>query len=299
MLEIKGISQTFGHQSVLDDINLTIEKGEIVGLVAPNGTGKTTLLNIIMNFLKPDKGKIVYNENLNYSTKKKEIQMRRHLSFLPEIDDLYQDLTGLEHINYYARLWKQSTKEVDQIIARLHMGHYVKNPVKTYSLGMRQRLCFAMLLAADTEVMLMDEVMNGLDPDNVNLLTDELVSLKEKGKIIMIASHLLNNLDLYSDRVLFLKEGKVVLESVHKGQHNMSYIKVTIPSHIIEELNAEKPFPDNTRYMSGALLCIPLNGMEPDQVGDWVSFFYEKGYRDASIGEIGSSEWYSELYANQ
>ncbi|PRY80091.1 ABC transporter ATP-binding protein [Alkalibacterium olivapovliticus] len=299
MLEIKGVSQSFGDHTVLDDINLTIRGGEIVGLVAPNGTGKTTLLNIVMNFLKPDEGKITYKQKMDYSSKRKEIQMRRHLSFLPEIDDLYQELTGLEHINYYGRLWQQTTREVEQIIERLHMTHYVKNPVKTYSLGMRQRLCFAMMLAADTEVMLMDEVMNGLDPDNVDLLTAELINLKERGKIIMIASHLLNNLDLYSDRVLFLKDGRVVLESVHESQECDSYIKVTVPSHAIEQLKTEKPFPEGSRYMSHRLLCIPLNGMQPDQVGDWVSFLYKKGYRDTTIGEIGSSEWYSELYNNK
>lgn len=298
MLRIKGITQSFGKHTVLDTITLDISSGEIVGLVAPNGTGKTTLLNIIMNFLKPDKGQITYKNKLDYSTKKKEIQMRKNLSFLPEIDDLYQELTGSEHINYYARLWKQSSKEVDQIINRLHMAHYVKNPVKTYSLGMRQRLCFAMMLAADTEVMLMDEVMNGLDPDNVNLLTDELITLKKRGKIIIIASHLLDNLDLYSDRVLFLKDGKVALESVHSAQDRPLYIKVTVPTQDLELLKLNKPFPEDTRHMSDTLLCVPLDDMHPNEVGEWVSLFYKKGYTDATIGEIGSSEWYSELYNN-
>ncbi|MDZ7835433.1 MAG: ABC transporter ATP-binding protein [Alkalibacterium sp.] len=161
MLHIKNVSQSFGQNVVLDNISITIEKGEIIGLVAPNGTGKTTLLNIIMNFLSPDEGEVIYGKSLDYSTKKNEIEMRRHLSFLPEIDDLYQELTGIEHINYYASLWNQSTSDVEEIIDRLNMSHYVKNTVKTYSLGMRQRLCFAMILAADTDVMLMDEVMNG------------------------------------------------------------------------------------------------------------------------------------------
>lgn len=298
MLKIESISQSFGKQTVLNDITLTIKNGEIVGLVAPNGTGKTTLLNIIMNFLKPDKGKITYNEKLDYTTNKKEIQMRRHVSFLPEIDDLYQELTGLEHISYYARLWKQSASEVQQIIEMLDMSRYVKNPVRTYSLGMRQRLCFAMMLAADTEVMLMDEVMNGLDPDNVNLLTAELIDLKEKGKIIIIASHLLDNLDVYSDRVLFLKDGQVALESVHSSQASELYIKVTVTSENLKSLEKERAFPEKTRHISDTLLCVPLKGMDPDQVGDWISFFYKKGYKEAVIGEIGSSEWYRELYTS-
>lgn len=298
MLHIKDVSQSFGQHVILDNISITIEKGEIIGLVAPNGTGKTTLLNIIMNFLNPDEGEVSYEDSLDYSTKKKEIQMRRHLSFLPEIDDLYQELTGLEHINYYARLWKQSTSNVEAIINRLNMNHYVKNPVKTYSLGMRQRLCFAMILAADTEVMLMDEVMNGLDPDNVNLLTDELIKLKAQGKIILIASHLLNNLDLYADRVLFLRDGHIALESHNSTQNEELYLKVSISKSEVASLLKENQFPTDARHIANSLFCIPLKEMDAGEVGKWTSFFYEKGYTDTKIGRIGSSEWYNELYTN-
>lgn len=298
MLQIKNVSQSFGNNIVLDDVSIVITKGEIIGLVAPNGTGKTTLLNIIMNFLSPDSGKVTYNEKLDYSTKKKEIQMRRHLSFLPEIDDLYGELTGMEHLNYYARLWSQSTKEVQPIVDRLNMAHYVKNPVKTYSLGMRQRLCFALLLAADTDVMLMDEVMNGLDPDNVDLLTSELIKLKEQGKIILIASHLLNNLDLYADRVLFLKDGQVALETHNSEQKKDLYLKVLIPEKEYELLKTENQLPEGARYIASALLCLPLTRMNSTEVGEWTSFFYSKGYTETRIGKIGSSEWYNELYTN-
>lgn len=299
MLRINGITQAFGENLVLDDINLTINKGEIVGLVAPNGTGKTTLLNILMNFIRPDKGQVTYNEKLNYSSKRKEIKMRRHVSFLPEIDDLYQELTGMEHISYYARLWKKSTKEVDSIVERLGMGYYVKNPVRTYSLGMRQRLCFAMILSADTDVMLMDEVMNGLDPDNVNLLTEELIQLKGKGKIIIIASHLLNNLDLYSDRVLFLKDGQIVLEKTHESHDDTPYIKATLTTDQYEALKEYRSFPENTRYISDSILCVPTRQMSPEEIGEWISFFYKNGHTHTTVGPIGSSEWYSDLYYNE
>lgn len=296
MLEIKHITQSFGKNTVLDDLTLTIEQGEIVGLVAPNGTGKTTLLNIIMNFLKPDEGEVTFKGKLNYSTKRKEVKMHRQLSFLPEIDDLYQELSGKEHISYYARLWKKSTKEVDAIIDRLGMAYYVKNSVRTYSLGMRQRLCFAMILAADTEVMLMDEVMNGLDPDNVDLLTRELIQLKAQGKIIIIASHLLSNLDLYSDRVLFLKDGQVALEKTQGTKDETLYIKVPATEKQVEALKEVRWFPEKTRHFSKSLLCVPTEKMCPEEVGEWISYFYKQGHTQATIGPIGSSEWYSELY---
>lgn len=292
MLKLKNISKAFGENVVLDNLSLDVQSGEIIGLVAPNGTGKTTLLNIIMNFLNPDEGQVSYDK-LDYSSKKKEIKMRKHIAFLPEIDDLYQELTGIEHINYYARLWNGSTKRVSDIIDRLGMNHYVKNPVRTYSLGMRQRLCFAMIRAADTPVMLMDEVMNGLDPDNVKLLTDELIQLKEQGKMILIASHLLGNLDLYADKVLFLKDGTFTLETLELSE---DYIKVRASEEIYYSLQMEKAFPDGTQFIAKHLLCVPVKEMDPDILGDWTSYFYQKGLSDLTIGKIGSSEWYKEHY---
>lgn len=292
MLQLKNISKAFGENTVLDQLSLTVQSGEIIGLVAPNGTGKTTLLNIIMNFIDPDEGQVAYDK-LDYSSKKKEIKMRQHIAFLPEIDDLYQELTGLEHITYYARLWNGSTKSVKAIIDRLRMNHYVKNPVRTYSLGMRQRLCFAMIRAANTPVMLMDEVMNGLDPDNVKLLTDELIQLKEQGKMILIASHLLDNLDLYADKVLFLKDGTYTLETLELSE---DYIKVRATEEAYQSLQLEKRFPDGTQFIAKHLLCVPVKGMDSDTLGDWTSYFYKKGLSDITIGKIGSSEWYKEHY---
>lgn len=296
MLQIKKISKAFKDQVILDDVSLTVQKGEIIGLVAPNGTGKSTLLHIVMNFLKPDNGRISIDEKLDYSTRKKEIQMRKEITFLPEIDDLYQELTGLEHISYYARLWKKSDKEVQEIVQRLGMSHYVKRPVRTYSLGMRQRLCFAMVLAADTQVMLMDEVMNGLDPDNVQLLTEILIELKQKQKTILIASHLLDNLDLYADSILFLKNGKIVLEKRETENKEGLHIKVGVPEEIFVAMKKEHQLPDGAKYIAGRLICIPVQTLTAQEVGKWTSFFYERGYKEVTVGKIGTSEWYSEFY---
>lgn len=294
MLELKRINKQFADRVILDEVSIEVSPGQIIGLVAPNGTGKTTLLNIVMNFLRPDSGKVQFNGNLEYSSKKKERQMRSHISFLPEIDDLYQELTGLEHIKYYARLWNRSTKKVDGIIEKLHMAHYVKDPVKTYSLGMRQRLCFAMLLAADTTAMLMDEVMNGLDPDNVELITSILIALKEQGKMILIASHLLENLDRYADFVLFLQDGKIYKRS--KEEAKQAYIKISLSEIEYSSLSDQVSFPKGTCLIGGNVLCLPTHSLSADEVGKWTTFFYKKGFIKLSVGEIGTSEWYQEFY---
>ena len=241
MLKVNHLKQAFGENIIFDDVSFSLKAGEIIGLVAPNGTGKSTLLHILMNFLRPDSGEVMIHEEdtiYDYTSEKNEVEMHKRISFLPELDHLYMDLTGRDHLNYYARLWTGSTEVVQQVIARLDIISYVDTKVRTYSLGMRQRLAFAMVLAADTPIMLMDEVINGLDPDNVRLITDILIELKEQNKTIIIASHLLENLDMYADRVMFLKNGKMTIK-IQKEKKNWidQYIKLRLTPEELQRVD--------------------------------------------------------------
>nr|WP_270229544.1 ATP-binding cassette domain-containing protein [Lactobacillus paragasseri] len=107
---------------------------------------------------------------------------------------------------------------MEKIISTLKMESYVSRKVETYSLGMKQRLCFAMVVAANTPVMLLDEVMNGLDQQNVQLISQVLLDLRSQNKLIIMASHLLQNLQQYADQVLFLKDGKIIEDFNNKAE---------------------------------------------------------------------------------
>ena len=137
-------------------------------------------------------------------------------------DDLYSDLTGLQHLQFYAEMWNIKSSFVDEVVSKLQMTEYISNKVSSYSLGMKQRLCFALVVVTNCEVMLLDEVMNGLDPDNVQLISRVLQNLKNEGKIIIIASHLLNNLNSIADEVYFLKDKKIALKYHLEDQCNQS-----------------------------------------------------------------------------
>ena len=201
----------------------------MIGLVAPNGTGKSTLMNVIMNYVRPSAGKVVFQDNLQYTSKKNEVKIHQHISMMPDQSDLYNHLSGRAHMKMYALMWKSDPKLIDETIEALNMSSYVDKKTGTYSLGMRQRLCFAMQIVSNTDVMLMDEVMNGLDPNHVEMISQMLVRKKQEGKIIIIASHLLENLEKYADRIFLMKDGLLLdVNEIAPGfqTHEMTSVRV-------------------------------------------------------------------------
>lgn len=300
MLKVTNLKQAFGENVILNDVSFSLEAGEIIGLVAPNGTGKSTLLHILMNFLRPNSGEVIIKKEemiYDYRTEKNEVEMHKRISFLPELDHLYMDLTGRDHLNYYARLWTGSTDIVNQVIKGLDISSYVDTKVRTYSLGMRQRLAFAMVLVTDTPIMLMDEVMNGLDPDNVDLITNVLIELKEKKKTIIIASHLLANLDVYADRVMFIKDGKIIFKSQKEtNDWSEQYMKVTLTAEQVQTFEANNSLPKTAKKMSNDQWVIPLKNLSKEEVNDLFALFLKDDIYDFTIAKIGTQEWYDYYY---
>lgn len=197
----------YGKREILTNLDYTFEPGTIIGLVAPNGVGKSTLFKGIMNRTSLLQGSVnVQGHEFNYPLDlDDEVVLYQYVSLMVDSDHLIPYISGYDHLTFAKQNWN-STQNIEQIIELLEIDSYVNDKVSTYSLGMRQRLCFAMQQIMDTPVMLMDEVMNSLDIVNVDLISRILVDMKKKGKIIMIASHLLDNLNLYADDVLFLKD---------------------------------------------------------------------------------------------
>lgn len=250
MLKLKDITLSFGNHIVLDDFNYNFQNGTIYGLVAPNGTGKSTLINVILNNLKPQKGYVEYNE-LQYNNEKTTVKLHQEICAFPDQSELFSFMTGRDHLKFYANLWHNDPQKVKNIISTLKMETYIDRKVETYSLGMKQRLCFAMVVATNTSVMLLDEVMNGLDPQNVQLISQVLLNLRAQGKLIIMASHLLQNLQQYADQVLFLKNGKII-ENLNNKAETKKYLEFhnsSLINEILEESNYQI-LPNQTLLLS-------------------------------------------------
>ncbi len=294
-LEVKNISVSYGDFEVLKDISFRIEEGQLIGLVAPNGTGKTTLFNAIMRFIQLKSGEIFIEEEKYTASDADVLRLHQKVTFFPDQADLYPNFTGREHIEMYAQIWSGRENELAEIISRLEMGSYVDRKVEEYSLGMKQRLCFAMMVAADTPIMLMDEVMNGLDPENVSLVSDVLIELRQENKIVMIASHLLDNLDEYADQVLFLKNKKLY-QINNLNEPRPLYYKVTADKKENQLLKINNFITENTIYLSNESLCIPIKDLTEKSESELFSQLRKMKVDRIEIAPLGTAEYYSYIY---
>ncbi|OMC86141.1 ABC transporter ATP-binding protein [Viridibacillus sp. FSL H7-0596] len=302
MIELKNIAVQFSGRDILKDISVMFNSGEIIGLVAPNGTGKSTLMNVIMNYVNPNIGKVILNDELEYTNKKNEVKMHQLVSMMPDQSDLYNQISGKEHLKIYSSMWNSNPKLIDNTIQELGMASYIHKSTGTYSLGMRQRLCFAMQIVSDTQVMLMDEVMNGLDPTHVELISQILVKKKSEGKTIIVASHLLENLEKYADRIFFIKNGELILvNSISPGFEEREITIVRI-SEMTDKLKEEisKEFPETkVQSLSNGTTLLDVRGYDSGELGNILAFLKENQITEFSFGKVTLNDLYSMFYQEE
>ena len=207
-LIVKNVSKVKGKKHILKRINLELKRGEVLGFLGANGAGKTTTLKCILGLCHFE-GEI---KIAGLDTKKESGRVSRMISGLIEEPCFYPDMTGLENLKinmmYYGI---PSKRRMDEIITDLKMTHFINDKVKTYSLGMRQRLGIALALSSEPEIILLDEPMNGLDPDGIKELRELLITLAHKeGKAILVSSHILSEMQMLCDRVVFIRSGEIV-----------------------------------------------------------------------------------------
>lgn len=302
MIELKNIGVRFSGRDVLKNISIVFRPGEIIGLVAPNGTGKSTLMNVIMNYLNPHSGQVIFNEKLSYTSKKNEIKIHQLISMMPDQSDLYNYLSGREHLKIYCSMWNSDKQLIDQTIAALDMGSYINKKTGTYSLGMRQRLCFAMQIVSDTQMMLMDEVMNGLDPTQVEIISKILEKKKSEGKTIIVASHLLENLEKYADRIFFFKNGELELVSdLSPGfeQKELTSVRVEMLPETVRS-TLVKEFPQLTiQTLPNGVTLVDVKNAAPQEVTSIVAFLQANEVTEFSLGKVTLLDLYSMYYQKQ
>ena len=293
MLEVHIKSFSYGEKEVLNQIDLHLPPSQIIGLVAPNGVGKSTLIQILSGHLR-NNGISVSYQGKNYTSE--PLFMRQHIVKMPDQSELYDELNGIEHLNFYASMWKVASGTVQTVVEQLKMEDYIHHKVGEYSLGMRQRLCFALVLVTKADYMLVDEVMNGLDPDNVELISKVLRQLRDEGKTIVMASHLLNNLDSIADKIYFMKEKRIALE-YSPQKEGVDTLQLTFISKAYFEKFVEQFSREVERLnREGRQLSIHLTeGELPKEKWKWILENIHQ-CSEIKIGAKGCYALYKELY---
>ncbi|NEZ47128.1 ABC transporter ATP-binding protein [Clostridium niameyense] len=226
-LKISNVTKTYGEQIVLNEVNLSINQGEIIGLVGPNGAGKTTLMKIIARLIKKYDGD-VYINNENIKTNKK--YDTKQIGCVIETPGFYPELTGYENLLFFSEISGLKDKdELNEIIDRLGIREYINKKAKNYSLGMKQRLGVAQAVLSYPKVLILDEPTNGLDPAIVPQLREFIKYIaREKKTAVLISSHILSEIELICDKVAFIQKGKIIkfesLKKENKDTINMAFV---------------------------------------------------------------------------
>ncbi len=207
VLEVRDVSKKIGKKLILDHVSFSIEPGEVVGLVGPNGAGKTSLMKLIAGYNFPTGGSISI---CGYDVKRSHAEAMRLSSFLIEEPGLYPQLSGKKHVQMVLDSRNFSRDQIDSLSDLLNFGSQINNRTKTYSIGMKQRLGLALCWAARPALMVLDEPLNGLDPDGIFLLREKIELAAKNSTAILISSHLLSELQKSATRFVFLNHGKVV-----------------------------------------------------------------------------------------
>jgi len=204
-IEFTDTCKEYGRVRALHGLNLQVPQGEVVGLLGHNGAGKTTTIKLILGIIEPTRGKV---EVLGSSpTGKAARALRMQWGYLPESVGFYEQLSGREVLDYFARLKRVGGRERDQLLERVGLAEAARRRVKTYSKGMRQRLGLAQALLGRPRLLLLDEPTVGLDPIAVREFYTMLDDLRRQGTTVILSSHVLPGIEQHIDRVAMLREG--------------------------------------------------------------------------------------------
>ena len=236
MIETKNLTKNYGNLTAVNDLNLTIQDGDIFGFIGPNGAGKTTTMRILVTLLEPYGGSAFIN-GLDVSKHGKKV--RRLVGYMPDFMGVYDDLKVFEYLEFFAAAFgierKKRKSIVEGVLELTDLESKKSATVDSLSRGMQQRLGLARVLIHDPKVLILDEPASGLDPRARIEIRELLRELKRMGKTIMISSHILSELEEICDHVGIIEHGRLVfsgtLEEIRPRLGIESKVRVSVADH--------------------------------------------------------------------
>lgn len=209
VVRLSNVTKRIGRRTIIDHLTFDVPSGEVFGFLGPNGSGKTTTIRMMVGLMKLTDGEIAIK---GHSIRTDFEQAIRHVGAIVENPEMYKYLTGHQNLLHYARMIPGiSRQRIDEVTALVGLNGRIHDKVKTYSLGMRQRLGVAQAILHKPSLLILDEPTNGLDPAGIRELRDYLRLLaKEEGITVFVSSHLLSEMELMCDRVAIIQAGKLI-----------------------------------------------------------------------------------------
>ncbi|HDR4438333.1 ABC transporter ATP-binding protein [Bacillus thuringiensis serovar brasilensis] len=284
ILSVRDVKKVIGKKTIVENISFDVKQGEVFGFLGPNGAGKTTTIRMLVGLIKETEGTISIG---GYSIKENFREAMRQIGSIVENPELYTYLTGWENLKQFARmLGGISDERIIEIAHMVHLDERIHDKVKTYSLGMKQRLGIAQALLGNPKLLILDEPTNGLDPAGIRELREFIHKLvKEENMSVFISSHLLSEVQMICDRVAIIHKGKMITvakveELIKTASDRVEWIVTPISKAKDMLVDAEEV--REVSIEGNRLLC----RMHISSISNWNKTFVENGIDVHSVKEL-------------
>jgi ABC-2 type transport system ATP-binding protein len=239
MIQMEGIQKQFDSRTVLKDVSFTVNKGDIVGLLGPNGSGKTTIIRLLNGVIEATAGKIRVS---NWDPHTEGHEIRKISGILTDGAGLYHEMSGVDNLRFFGKLYGiNDENRIQQLLEEFQLADHQNKKVGTYSTGMKRRLGIIKAILHNPSILFLDEPTNGLDPEGIHMVLENIHTLNQQyGTTIFLCSHILHQIESVCNQYLFLDRGTII-ESGAKAELEAKYIKeisVKIETNaVLKELN--------------------------------------------------------------
>jgi ABC-2 type transport system ATP-binding protein len=208
LFSFNKVSFSYGAAKVLQSLSFSGDRGQVIGLIGENGAGKSTTIKNIVRYLKPESGNILLDGKDIFKIKIENYPV----SYVPDTPVFYEELSLLEHLHFIQAIYPQNQTSIDEMLDRMELREHANKIPSALSKGTRQKLMIAMALLREYEMLVLDEPFSGLDPKQIALLKETILQQRNRGKLVLLSSHLLDLVENLCDKYVIIKQGKLVAE---------------------------------------------------------------------------------------
>ncbi|QGQ95301.1 ABC transporter ATP-binding protein [Paenibacillus psychroresistens] len=284
IVQIRHLTKRLGNKTIIDNLSFEVPRGEIFGFLGPNGAGKTTTIRMMVGLMSISEGEVLIN---GHSIKHEFEAAIAQIGAIVENPEMYKYLTGYQNLLHFARMSPNVSKErINEVIKLVALGNRIHDKVKTYSLGMRQRLGVAQALLHKPALLILDEPTNGLDPAGIRELRDYLKKLTQEDNIsVIVSSHLLSEMELLCDRVAIIQHGKLTDVRLVKDYLNESEL-VKVIFKVDQQEAALQIIKTRTNFSANAIHSQIELSLNYDQIAEVNAIWVQNGIKVYSIQSI-------------